>query len=380
MPDKPMKLLFQHPHHADEISGVLTYITLMDAELQQWGIATQTVSTQCTPWGQRLRAIAHADIVHMNSNDLIFALACKILGKKIILKYHYLFYLSTHSTYEPMSFQERIKTELIHYLPKSHYPLKWKLHSLVKYARFATRLITACLVDRRIACSQFLAASYSFPWPIHTVYNPAPIVSHPPKTLNQLAQPYRFVYVGRLSPDKGVDLLLQATKSLHDRGATFQVLILGDGPAAADLKTLSHELGISDCVQFLGVCSHADVLSHLQSALALVVPSRWQEPAGYVTCEASSVQTCSIVAQVGGLPELATPYSLQFAQADSPALATALQTCLDDPTEALDRGRQAQQYVLETFSPSPIARQLLTLCQELQPGYELPQRTILKSH
>ena len=366
-----MKLLFQHAHHPDEIAGVLTYINALAPELQQRGVVTQTVSTKTTPFWQQIRAIAAADIVHMNSNNLAFLLLCKLLGKKVILKYHYLFYQTTHFIYEPMCFKQRLKTELIQALPKAYYPLKWKLHSLLKYARLATRLSTAWLVDRRLACSQFLAASYSLPWPITTLYNPAVITIQSPKLLHQLTQPYTFIYVGRLSSDKGVDLLLQATKLLNQPSTPFQVLIIGDGPSAQALQTLSVELGVTNRVQFLGACSNAEILTRLQSALALVVPSRWQEPAGYVALEAASRQTVAIVAQVGGLPEIATPHGWLFERENSAALAAIMQTCLADPAASLARGQKAYHYVLEHFPPTKIAQQLLTMCQELRPDCSL---------
>jgi glycogen synthase len=361
-----MKLLFQHAHHFDEISGVLTYINALTPELQAQGVSTQSVSTKATPFWQQIQAIAWADMIHMNSNHLAFALLCKLLGKKIILKYHYLFYQSTHFEYEPMPFRQRLTTELILSLPKAHYPLKWKLHSIVKYARLATRLATAWLADRRISCSQFLAASYSLPWPITTIYNPATVTPQPLKNLDQLTQPYTFIYVGRLSHDKGIDLLIKASKILVDQTAQFQVLIIGDGPSAADLKTLTAELGITEQVQFLGRRSNAEILPLIRSALALIAPSRWQEPAGYVTVEASAEQTCSITARVGGFPEIATPYGLLFEREQSHPLAALMQSCLAHPEDTLQRGQKAHEYVLEQFPPDKIACQFLDLCQELQ--------------
>jgi glycogen synthase len=374
-----MKLLFQHTHSADEIAGVLSYINALDPELQARGVSTQTISTKTADLLQQIRAIWAADIVHMNSNHLGFALLSKLFGKKIILKYHYLFYRSTHSVYEPMDWRQRLKVELKLGLPKSHYPLKWKLYAFVTYARLATRWATAGLADRRTACSQFLAASCSLPWPTSVLYNPAVIATLPPKSLDQLTLPYTFAYVGRLSDDKGVDLLLRATQALRQPAGDselteppvpFQVLIIGDGPGAAKLRDLSAELGLNDCVQFLGVRANGEILAMVRSAIALVVPSRWQEPAGYVSLEASSVQTLSIVARVGGLPELAGPSAGLFEREDSAALAALMAACLADPAAALERGQQAYQYVLEQFPPAKIADELMALCQEL-PGSPL---------
>jgi glycogen synthase len=365
--DGPMKLLFQHTHTADEIAGVLSYINALEPELQARGVSTQTISTKTDGLLAQIRAIAQSDIVHMNSNHLGFALLCKLLGKTIILKYHYLFYRSTHSVYEPMNWGQRLRTELQLGLPKRHYPLKWKLYAFVTYARLATRLATAGLADRRVACSQFLAESCCFPTGV--LYNPAAIAPAPPKSLDALTQPYTFAYVGRLSDDKGVDLLLRATQILRQQDAAtpFQVVIVGDGPAAEKLQALAAELEIADCVQFWGRRENGEILAVVRSAIALVVPSRWQEPAGYVSLEASSVQTVSIVARVGGLPELAGPSAGLFEREDSAALAALMAACLADPAAALERGRQAYESVLEQFPPAKIADQLMALCEELQP-------------
>jgi glycogen synthase len=368
-----MKLLIQHNHFQGEIAGVLTYIKSIEPELQKRGVETQTFSTKETSPSQWLQAIAQADLIHMNSNHLAFALLCKLLGKQVILKYHYLFYLSIHSTYEPMSLFQRLKTEFICSLPKRNYPLKWKLHTFVKLARLATRFSTALVVDRQAACSQFLAQSHSFPWKVDTLYNPIHVVEdQPEKTIDDLSKPFSFVYVGRLYKDKGVDLLLKATQILRARNQaanqSFDVLIIGDGGDAKELKTLASKLEISDCIKFLGNYSQPDVLPVVRSALALVAPSRWQEPAGYVTLEASSVQTCSIVSQVGGLPEMAGSHNLFFERENVEQLAAAMQICLDDPAAAIERGRKASQYVSERFSPANIVDQFLEIYQEMNPN------------
>lgn len=364
-----MKLLIQHNHFQSEISGVLTYVNSLERELKYREIETRQISTREASLIQWVKAIAEADLIHMNSNHLAFALICKILGKQIILKYHYLFYSSIHFSYEPMSFLKRLKTEFFHLLPKQNYPLKWKLHTFIKLARLVTRLSTTLLSDRLAACSQFLADSHSFPWQVNTLYNPIHVAENQPqKTISELSNPYSFVYVGRLSKDKGVDLLLKATKILRTRNQEFDVLVIGDGNELKPLKALVSELEIFNCVRFLGTYSQPEVLPVIRSALALIVPSRWQEPAGYVTLEASSVQTCSIVAKIGGLPEMVGSHGLFFEPENVEELAAAMQACLEDPSAAIERGRNACQYVSENFSPAMIFQQFLEIYQELCPS------------
>ncbi|AUS99325.1 glycosyltransferase [Nostoc sp. CENA543] len=363
-----MKILIQHRHLKHEIAGVLTYIDAITPELEQRGVTVQTVSTRADKIHQWVKLIAGADIIHMNSNDLLFALLCKLFNKKIIIKYHYCFYQSIHSHYEQMTFVQRLKTEFYHTLPKANYPLKWKLFTLVKWARLATRITTALVADSHTACSNFLGESCAFPWKVATLYNPIAVRSPiQQKQLNTLANPDKFVFVGRLDKDKGVDILLQAASILKKENRQFQIEIIGDGPKAAELKQLTSDLELTNCVTFLGKLPNSEVIVKLQDALALVAPSRWQDPAPYVVLEAASTQTCAIVSQMGGLPEMAGSQGFFFENEDFRGLATCMRYCLEHPEEVIQRGVMASQYVAEKFSAHSAATQLLDICQQLIP-------------
>ncbi|MEB3278723.1 MAG: glycosyltransferase family 4 protein [Lyngbya sp.] len=362
-----MKILMQHRHSEQEISGVSTYIQALSPVLQNKGHEVRVVSTKEDDLQKWIKAIQWSDIVHMNSNHLLFATLSKLLGKKAIIKYHYPFYQSTHFEYTKTDFPRRLKQEIIHLLQKKNYPLKWKLYTAVKFSRLITRLSTAFLSDRHIACSQFLAESYSFPLKIDTVYNPIVIdrESVVLKTRDDLHQPLLFVFVGRLQNDKGVDVLLKAVKILKSESREFKVWIIGDGSERNNLEKLASDLEISDSVKFLGKRPNSEVKSIMGLALAVVAPSRWQEPAAYIVVEASSMQTCSIVSQVGGLPELVGTHGFLFNNEDVVGLADWMKYCLDHPEEALQKGWQAYQYAAENFSPSLIADQFLQICTEL---------------
>jgi glycogen synthase len=358
-----MKLLLQHTHAPGEIAGVLTYLDAIAPELNSRGVETPMISTKSTSFKEWISAIAQADLVHMNSNHPAFALLCRLLGKKVIVKYHYLFYSSTHFEYEKLSFLKRLQKEFIVTLPKAHLPLKWKLYTVVHWARMIARFFAASLANRHTACSQFMADSTSLPWQVSTLFNPISL----PEQLSpkQLSTPYTFAYVGRVYGDKGVDLLLKAAQLLTEWNYSFQVIIIGDGQEMPKLKEYVETWQLSDRVQFLGSLPRAEILEQVRNALALVVPSRWQEPAGYVTLEASSVHTCSIVAKVGGLPEMAGPDSLMFEREDFRGLAEAMKACLDDPDSAIARGSRAADYVKENFSPEKVVDQLLEICNSL---------------
>ncbi|GAX42853.1 group 1 glycosyl transferase [Tolypothrix sp. NIES-4075] len=363
-----MKILIQHRHYENEISGVLTYIYSIIPELQTRKIEVKTISTKQDNIAKWFSYIAWADIVHMNSNDLSFALLCKSLRKKIIIKYHYCLYQSTHTTYEPMKLTQRLKAEFKQTLPKANYPLKWKLHTFVKWARLLTRFSTAFLADYHTACSNFLGESSAFPWSVDTIYNPIQIKStNQLKTKENLSHPYKFIFVGRLATDKGVDIFLKAARILQDEKKEFKIIIIGDGEQSQELKQLTSNLEIANKVNFLGKVAQKEVLLKVQDALALIAPSRWQDPAPYVVQEASSVQTCSIVSKMGGLPEVAGPHSLFFENEDVEELAKCMRYCLDNPDEAINRGFLSSQYVAEKFSAARAVTRLLEICSKFIP-------------
>ncbi|MHC5825156.1 MAG: glycosyltransferase family 4 protein [Nostoc sp.] len=165
-----------------------------------------------------------------------------------------------------------------------------------------------------------------------------------------------------LDADKGVDILLKAARILQDENKEFKITIIGDGGQSQELKQLTSDLGIANKVNLLGKVPQKEELLKVQDALALIAPARWQEPAGYVVLEASSVQTCSIVSKMGGLLEVAGPHSLFFENEDAEELAKCMRYCLDNPDEAIKRGFHSSEYVAGNFSATRAVTRLLEIC------------------
>jgi glycosyltransferase involved in cell wall biosynthesis len=208
-----------------------------------------------------------------------------------------------------------------------------------------------------------MAKSLSFPCNVKVEYYPIKIKKNKPKKIKELKKPYKFVFVGRLDHFKGADILLKATKLLKNKN--FKVLIIGKGNDSYKLKKKARRLGISKKTEFLGKLPNKEALKLVESSIAIVVPSRWNEPAGYVSLEASSVQTCSIISDMGGLPEVGGPSALIFKNENIEKLASHMEYCLENPTEAIKRGNQAMEYVRKKFSPEKAANQLIEVCKEV---------------
>lgn len=109
----------------------------------------------------------------------------------------------------------------------------------------------------------------------------------------------KAVFVGRLSEEKGVDLLLEAWARLEPSG--FRLVVVGDGPERGRLETLSRKL---PGLEWRGWMSHDEALREVASSRFLVVPSRTYEGFPMVVAEAMSVGTPVIAANHAGFPEI----------------------------------------------------------------------------
>ena len=124
-------------------------------------------------------------------------------------------------------------------------------------------------------------------------------------------------YIGRLSPEKGVELLADAFKQLGDNG--YELLIAGTGNEKY-VSYLKHKYE-GGGIRFCGVCSPADFFSRIS---LLVVPSLWDEPFGRVVIEAYHSHIPVFMADNGGLSELAEEGISRLFATDSPGMLASL--------------------------------------------------------
>jgi len=104
-----------------------------------------------------------------------------------------------------------------------------------------------------------------------------------------------IAYVGRISPEKGLDTLLSAAAKAHQ----MPIYIAGQGEIWPKLAK-----EISSNIKYLGLLSHSQLADFYGNARFVVVPSICEEPFGLVTAEAMSYGLPVIASDIGGLPEL----------------------------------------------------------------------------
>ncbi len=108
-----------------------------------------------------------------------------------------------------------------------------------------------------------------------------------------------YVYLGRLSEEKGLDILIKAAQTVPDA----KLLLIGDGPEMGRLRRLAAEIKAPN-VHFLGYQAGPQLHELVRKALCLVLPSTCYENAPFVILEAFALGTPVIGSRMGGIPEL----------------------------------------------------------------------------
>lgn len=155
------------------------------------------------------------------------------------------------------------------------------------------------------------------------------------------------MYAGRLSSEKGIDVLLHALAISQD--PPFD--IYGDGPLSQPLQELAASLGL-DRVTFHGRVSTETLRSALESARYFVMPSLSDENAPLAVLEALASGVPAIVTRRGGLPELVRHQELIVEAGDSASLAAAIERVRTDDELHSAAASEALRSVTEELSPT----------------------------
>ncbi|MFL2936152.1 MAG: glycosyltransferase family 4 protein [Myxococcota bacterium] len=145
---------------------------------------------------------------------------------------------------------------------------------------------------------------------VHTCGVPLELLPFRPSLDVDQNEPPVLLSVGRLVPMKGFDVLIAASKQLIDRGFDHRVVIIGEGPEEAALKSRADEYGIRDYIEFKGYRTPAEVHSSLHSASLFVMPSLWdqkkntQDGIPVALMESMASGTLSMASRLSGIPEL----------------------------------------------------------------------------
>jgi len=164
------------------------------------------------------------------------------------------------------------------------------------------------------------------------------------------------VFAGRLSREKGIDILLQAWRQL---AGPVSLKILGDGPLSDVVAKMAAE---DDRIEWLGQCSSQEVDAIIGDAKCLLLPSICYETFGRTVIEAYCKGTPVVVSDGGAIAELVRERDtgFLFESGNAEQLLTKLNLLLNDPTPR--RMRQAARREYEhKYTAEQNYRQLLDL-------------------
>jgi glycogen synthase len=156
--------------------------------------------------------------------------------------------------------------------------------------------------------------------------------------------------VGRLVPEKGLFILLEAVKLLRAEGQLIDLRIIGDGPERTTLETIIQHENLHSRVAISGFLTGDALAAALNDVNVVVMPSTWEETAGLSAIEQMMRGRLVIAADIGGLSEVAGEAAINFTPGDAVSLADALRRVLKDPALIATFGRKARQRALEKFA------------------------------
>jgi len=259
--------------------------------------------------------------------------------------------------------------------------------------------------DLIIGCSEYVTGKIRHKFPqlarrCRTVHNGrdtnffAPANRQSDKSKNQVK---RLLYVGRVSPEKGVHVLLDAFEKVLGNYPQAQLDIIGlqrqlppeflvalsDDNKVTDLASFydgssqysyfsylqkrARSLGIESHVTFTDNLPHLQLLNHYRAADVFVFPSIWDEPFGNPPVEAMAVGVPVIATQSGGITETVEngKTGLLVEQGNANALARATLRLLENEDLMDSMGKAGRKRAVELFSWERIVEQLLGLYRSI---------------
>ena len=154
-----------------------------------------------------------------------------------------------------------------------------------------------------------------------------------------------FLYVGRLTKEKGIDTLLQAAVT-----GRFQLVIIGDGPLRG---VVEHTVHMNPNISYMGFQDQPVVIDRIKTCKALIFPSVWYECFPMTILEAFSAGTVVIASKLGGMAEVIHDRAngLHFEPGNAKDLLLKIEEIKHDPELLRTLGAMARKTWLENYTP-----------------------------
>ncbi|HET9515573.1 MAG TPA: glycosyltransferase [Gemmatimonadales bacterium] len=171
------------------------------------------------------------------------------------------------------------------------------------------------------------------------------------------------VAVAALTPEKGIDVLIEAATRLHRARPELHWVIAGGGPERRTLEARTMALNAGSYVHFLGQLR--DPLPVIAAATVFVLPSR-EEGFGSIILDALALGIPVIATAVGGIPEaLGGGGGILVPPGDAPALARVVESIESDPARRMQLSQEARRAV-KHFDLGPMVDRVSVLYRSVE--------------
>lgn len=174
-----------------------------------------------------------------------------------------------------------------------------------------------------------------------------------------------FLYFGRLSHEKGVELLIKAFSKTRNELSNWKLKIVGDGPEKEKLKNLAKG---QERIEFLGGKKGKELKQIIINANLVVMPSIWPENLPYSILESFVLAKPVIAAKSGGLTELIKDRQtgLLFKPGNENDLREKLIWANDYKKELKQMGKMAKKEVLAQYNSEKHYKKLIKVYERIK--------------
>jgi colanic acid/amylovoran biosynthesis glycosyltransferase len=183
----------------------------------------------------------------------------------------------------------------------------------------------------------------------------------PRNSVSQLS----ILCVGRLAPEKGQSLLLEAIKELNSIERNVRLRLIGDGPDRKFLERRASELGVDGQIEFLGWVDLERLLAEYAEADMFVLPSL-AEGIPMVLMEAMAMQIPCVAPCITGIPELIEHGvdGMLYAVADAEDLTAKIRALISSPELMEQIGRAARLRIMRDYDMARNAERFAAVLTE----------------
>lgn len=168
------------------------------------------------------------------------------------------------------------------------------------------------------------------------------------------------LYVGRLSPEKGLDILLEGWEKL--KTTSYQLKIVGTGPLAEKVAQYANR---NKSIQWYGQRTREEIFEFMKGARVLVFPSMWYENLPMVIIEAYAVGLPILASNLGNMSSLVSnrETGIHFQPGDAEDLAQKVEWIFSNPEQLSKMRKKCRETYEEKYTATINYQNLLTVYQ-----------------